>query len=109
MPNYCKNDVILVQYPFSDLSATKVRPAVVVNTPHPFQDSLIVPLTSRSTSLLPGEFVLTDWQTAGLNVPTAVKRGIYTVHQSLIVKLVGQLSSQDAERLEQSLREWLGL
>lgn len=109
MPNYCKNDVILVQYPFSDLSATKVRPAVVVNTPHPSQDSLIVPLTGRTTSLLQGEFVLTNWQTAGLNIPTAVKRGIYTVHQSLIVKLVGQMSSQDAERLEQSLREWLGL
>lgn len=109
MPTYSKNDVILVQYPFSDLSAIKVRPAVVVNAPHPSQDSLIVPLTSKTTSLLPGEFVLTDWQVAGLNVPTAVKRGIYTVHQSLIVKLVGQLSLQDAQNLEQSLREWLGL
>jgi mRNA interferase MazF len=109
MPSYYKNDVILVQYPFSDLSAIKVRPAVIANAPHPSQDSLIVPLTSKTTSLLPGEFVLTDWKAAGLNVPTAVKRGIYTVHQSLIVKLVGQLSSQDAQNLEQSLREWLGL
>ncbi len=108
MPNYSKNEVILVQYPFSDLSATKVRPAIVVNAPHPSQDNLIVPLTSRTTSLLPGEFVLKDWQAAGLNVQTAVKRGIYTIHQSLVVKLVGQLTSQDAERLEQSLREWLG-
>ena len=109
MPNYSKNEVILVQYPFSDLSATKVRPAVVVNTPHPSQDNLIVPLTSRTTSLLSGEFVLIDWQAAGLNVQTAVKRGIYTIYQSLVVKLVGRLTSQDAERLEQSLREWLGL
>ncbi len=31
MASYSKNDVLLVQYPFSDLSATKVRPAVVVN------------------------------------------------------------------------------
>jgi hypothetical protein len=30
----------------------------------------------------------------GLNVPTAVKRGIYTIHPSLIVKLIGQLSTQ---------------
>ncbi len=109
MPNYSKNYVILVQYPFSDLSAIKVRPAVVVNAAHPSQDNLIVPLTSRTTSLLAGEFVLTDWAAAGLNIPTAVKRGIYTVHQSLIVKLVGQLSSPDAERLEESLREWLAL
>lgn len=108
MPSYSKNEVILVRYPFSDLSATKVRPAVVVHAPHPSQDSLIVPLTSRTADLLLGEFVLT-WATVGLKLPTAVKRGIYTVHLSLIVKVVGQLSSQDAQAIEQSLREWLGL
>jgi hypothetical protein len=30
MPNYSKNEIILVHYPFSDLSSSKVRPAVVV-------------------------------------------------------------------------------
>jgi mRNA interferase MazF len=70
---------------------------------------LIVPLTSRTTSLLPGEFVLSDWAAAGLNVPTAVKRGLYTVHPSLIVKLVGNLKVQDMQQLEQALRGWLGL
>lgn len=109
MPSYSKNDVILVQYPFSDLSATKVRPAIAIHAPHPSQDSLIVPLTSRTAALLPGEFVLIDWAAAGLNVPSAVKRGIYTVHPSLIVRLVGQLSVGDTQQLEQSLREWLGL
>ncbi len=34
MPSYLKNDVILVRYPFSDLSNSKVRPAVVVSAPH---------------------------------------------------------------------------
>ena len=73
MPSSSKNDIVLIQYPFSDLSAAKVRPAVVVHAPHPSQDSLIVPLTSRTTGLLPGEFLLSEWKAAGLNVPTAVK------------------------------------
>lgn len=98
-----------MQYPFSDLSAIKVRPAVVVHAPHPSQDCLVVPLTSRTTGLLGGEFVLTDWGTAGLHVPTAVKRGLYTVHPTLIIKPLGQLSEGDAQRIEQSLRGWLGL
>ncbi len=34
MPSFSKNDVVLVGYPFSDLTAVKVRPAVVVNEPH---------------------------------------------------------------------------
>lgn len=109
MPSYSKNDIILVQYPFSDLSGSKVRPAVVVNAPHISQDIFIVPLTSRTTSLLIGEFVLSDWAVAGLNVPTAVKRGLYTVHQSLVVATIGKLTALDIEHLEQSLREWLGL
>ncbi len=80
MPNYSKNDdVILVRYPFSDLSNFKVRPAIVVNAKHISQDIFIVPLTSKTNSLLPGEFILVEWQAAGLNVPSAVKRGIYTV------------------------------
>lgn len=109
MPSYSKHEVILVRYPFSDLSSSKVRPAIVVSPPHPSQDLLVTPLTSRTTSLLPGEFVLADWQAAGLNVPSAVKRGLYTVHPSLIRKSVGTLSLADATQLEQSLRGWLGL
>ena len=47
MPSYSKYDVILVRYPFSDRSNSKVRPAVVVNNQHPSQDIIIVPLTSQ--------------------------------------------------------------
>ncbi|MDJ0691027.1 MAG: type II toxin-antitoxin system PemK/MazF family toxin [Xenococcaceae cyanobacterium MO_188.B32] len=72
MPNYLKNNIVLVRYPFSDLSNAKVRPAIVVSTTHISQDILIVPLTSKISSLLPGEFILADWQKEGLNVPTAV-------------------------------------
>lgn len=109
MPSYSQNEVVLVRYPFSNLAAAKVRPAVVVNVPHPSQDVLIVPLTSQLSSLLVGEFVLSEWQQAGLNLPSAVKRGLYTIHQSLVLKLVGQLAAADAQELERSLRDWLGL
>ena len=109
MPNYSKNIVILVRYPFSDLSNAKVRPAVIVNAPHSSQDILIVPLTSKTGFLLDGEFVLSDWAAVGLNVVTTVKRGIYTVNRSLVIKTVGKLADVDIERLEQALRIWLGL
>lgn len=109
MPASSKNDIVLVRYPFSDLSDAKVRPAVVVSASHSSQDIFVVPLTSKTTSLLAGEFLLTDWKAEGLNVATAVKRGLYTVHQTLIVKTVGRLSSRDIRQLQLSLREWLGL
>jgi len=109
MPSFSKNEVILVRYPFSDLTAAKVRPAVVVGATHPHDDYLIVPLTSRTGNLYADEFALADWQAAGLNLPSAVKRGIYTIHGSLVLKSVGQLSARDMRHVEQSLRQWLGL
>ena len=109
MPSYSKHEVFLVRYPFSDLSSTKVRPAAVVHPPHVLQDNLIVPLTSHTTALLAGEFALSDWAFAGLHLPTAVKRRIYTILSRLILKRLGQLSPSDGQQLDDSLRVWLGL
>lgn len=109
MPSYLKNDVVLVRYPYSDLTGSKVRPAVVVGATSASQDVFIVPLTSRTTSLLPFEFVLAEWRSAGLNVPTAVKRGILTVHERLVTQKIGKLSVADSADLEASLRAWLDL
>lgn len=108
MSSYAKGEVVLVRYPFSDLSGSKVRPAVIVNAPHISKDIFILPLTSKINFLLPGEFVLSHWSYAGLNVETAVKRGIYTVHQSLIIQEVGTLSDSDHKDLNNALRLWLG-
>lgn len=109
MPDYSTNDVVLVRYPFSDLSAFKVRPAIIVSAPHVSQDVFIVPLTSKITNLLPSEFVLENWEQSGLNVASAVKRGIYTIHQNLILKKVGHLTQKDQPTLILSLRNWLNL
>lgn len=109
MPNYSKNEIVLIAFPFSDLSSFKVRPAVIVSAPHISQDVFIVPLTSKTNSLLQGEFVLQEWKTAGLNVETAVKRGVFTIKENLIKKKVGSLLKLDSEELEKSLKLWLGL
>jgi mRNA interferase MazF len=109
MPNFSKNEIVLVRYPFSDLTNFKIRPAVVVNAPHVSKDLFIVALTSKTQSLMSGEFVLSEWQNAGLNVATAVKRGVFTIHENLILKTVGKLAETDAESLDESLRGWFGL
>ena len=109
MPSYLRGDVILVRFPFSDRSGAKVRPAIVVNSPHISQDIFAIPLTSKIDSLLDGEFVLSEWKAAGLNVASAVKRGLYTLHQELIVKSIGTISKADTTKVDASLRGWLGL
>ena len=48
MSNYSRGEVILVRYPFSDLSGSKIRPAVIINAPHTSKDVFILPLTSKT-------------------------------------------------------------
>ncbi len=109
MPSYSRNEVILIRYPFSDLTNFKVRPAIVVNAPHSSHDLIVVALTSKIHRMLSGEFVLNGWKSAGLNVETAVKRGIFTIHEKLVLKSVGTIAANDAEALGKSLRGWFGL
>ena len=41
MPSFSHSEVILVRYPFTDLSGAKVRAAVVVNAPNVSHDVII--------------------------------------------------------------------
>ena len=44
---------------------------------------------------------------SGLNVETAVKKGIYTIESNLIIKEIGYLTRNDYEKLKQSILKWL--
>jgi mRNA interferase MazF len=109
MPSYSRGEIVLVRVLFSDLSGSKVRPAVVISPSHSSRDLLLVSLTSKTTSLLAGEFVIRDWSSAGLLTETAVKRGIFTIEDKLVLKSLGSLSADDMAELERSMRFWFGL
>lgn len=109
MPSFSRNEIVLVRFPYSDLSSSKIRPAIVVSGQHASRDIFLVPLTSKTNNLRQGEFLLGDWRGAGLNVPSAVKRGIFGLQDSLILKSVGSLQNQDVASLNDSLRLWIEL
>ena len=109
MTSYDRGDVILAILPFSDMSGIKKRPAVVVSAQHPSVDLLLLPLTSQTQNLQLGEFVLQEWQEAGLLFPSAVKRGLFTLDRACVMRRLGRVSSSDLSKLEQALRLWFGL
>jgi mRNA interferase MazF len=104
--NCSRNDVVLLPIPFSDLSSTKVRPAIVIGHGSTRGDLFLVPITSR---LKNGDFPLTGWQSCGLNVPSAVKGQLATVESQLVRKIVGRLSAKDIKTLDGKLRGWMEL
>jgi mRNA interferase MazF len=101
-----RNDVVLLPIPFTDLSSTKVRPAVVIgHGSHP-GDLFVVPITSQMHN---ADFALTAWQAAGLNVASGAKAQIATVENALVRKVVGRLAPTDVAMLDAHLRVWLKL
>ena len=74
-----------------------------------YLDVFIVPLTSKTTHLEEGEFIISRWKKAGLNVKTAVKRGCYLADTDIIRKKVGSLELCDIKIVESALKIWLDL
>ncbi len=105
-------DVVLVRFPFTNQTAFKQRPAVVVsnrsyNTARP--DVVIVAVTSQLHPMTGfGEVLITQWQAANLLKPSAIKPVFATIEQSLIVRSLGSLQSPDQATLRQAIAAVLG-
>lgn len=99
-----RNDVILLPIPFTDLTSRKVRPAIVVGRKG--ADLFVVPISSVLSNT---DFLLQEWQAAGLNVASGVKAQLATVEERLIVKVTGRITAVDRESLDDKLRSWLHL
>lgn len=108
-----RNDVVLIPFPYTDLSAAKTRPAVVVSSTLYAQarSELILLYVSSQVAKADSmvDYVLKDWKSAGLIKPSFVRPKIATIDPALIVHRVGNLSRQDSESVDSSLRRALDL
>lgn len=105
-------DIVLVPFSFTDQSATKKRPAVVIssnayNSERP--DLIIMAVTSqiKPTSVI-GEVIVQDWQGAGLLKPSAIKPVITTIEKPLVIRTMGRLKEGDQKAVRGSLEGILG-
>ena len=99
MTPFSPGDVILVRFPFTDLSSSKKRPAVALSTADfsgKYGDMVLLALTSCPQE---DAFRLEDWQEAGLLKPTWGKPLIATISLSLAEARLGTLSSRDKQRV----------
>ncbi len=109
---YRFGDVVLVPFPFTDQSAVKRRPAVVVSSERYNReraDLVIMAITSQARFLgMHGEISVAEWQDAGLLKPSAVKPVITTLQQSLVIRLLGRFKEMDQAALRKALSAIIG-
>jgi mRNA interferase MazF len=86
-----RGDLLLVPYPFSDLSATKRRPVLVLTTPDRYGDFIALPVTSRQQTEHGLPLAASDLA-SGCELDTHDR--IVTLNISLVVKTVGRISER---------------
>ena len=111
-----KGRIVLVPFPFDDLSASKVRPAVCLTNPMgPYRHVIISFISSRiSADLLETDLVLdstkADFTKTGLRVSSTIRlHPLMTVTTSLFLRELGELPPLILEEVDNRLRKLFNL
>ena len=111
MPMFKPGTIVLVNFPFTDLQSSKVRPALVLTTKG--DDVIILGIFSK----IPDEFrdswikideTDIDFRITGLKKASIIKtEKITVIHKSLIRKELGSLPSALMQRVKEALLKTL--
>jgi len=105
-------DLVLVPFPFTDQSATKRRPAVVVSSTAYHRERPDLVILAVTSQLRPvtgvGEAAITQWKEAGLLRPSVFKPVLATIERGLVLRTLGRLADEDRAALRKVLAEILG-
>ncbi len=105
-----QGEIYLVPIPFSDLSAVKRRPVLIIshdayNQSHP--DCLVMAITSRIDPRNPYGVIFTDRDVAGVLPKESQIRAdkVYSLHQRILIKRFGSLAPEKQRAALTILRE----
>ena len=111
-----KHKVVLVPFPFDDLSSAKVRPAVCLTDPiGPHRHVVLAFITSRVPEKpLSTDLVFTetdkDFSATGLRVSSALQlHRMITVSANIIVRELGTLPASKQKEVERKLKLLFGI
>ena len=108
-----RGDVVLLPFPYTNLNATKTRPAVVVSSElyrSARPELLLAYVSSQVDKVMPPlDYVLADWQTAGPLKPSFVRPKVAAIEPALIVHRIGKLSARDRQEVDSRLRKAMDL
>ena len=104
--SYDKWDIVLVPFPFTDLTTSKKRPALIIS-PNEYNknlDIVIVFITSKlDLEYRAGDYKIQEWEKSNLPKPSMLRMKFATIDKSLVVKKLGRLSEKDMSQFRKNL------
>lgn len=94
MAELVKGDVVVLAFPYSDLSNSKKRPALVLSTPSKSDDVILCQITSKSFDDNQAiQITSKDFVSGNLPVSSYIRSDkLFTAHSSIIISIAGQVS-----------------
>lgn len=109
---YKQFDVVRVPFPFTDRTATKNRPALVLSDSVAFNapagHSVMAMITSSSHAPWPLDCRIADQTAAGLPAPSMVRFKLFTLDHHLVRGPLGRLGKDDIAEVRTALKQLLG-
>ncbi|MEK6963702.1 MAG: type II toxin-antitoxin system PemK/MazF family toxin [Nanoarchaeota archaeon] len=105
--NYKQRDIVLIPFPYSDLSTSKQRPAVVLSGKSIGQDLVCCAITTnpqdRSYSL---SIDTADLEEGFLYYPSKIKpMKLFAIHKNKILKKLGRLNLEKSQEIVSQITE----
>ncbi len=103
MMNFHPGDLVLVDYPFTSGSGSKVRPGIVMADTG--DADFVVARLSTQSPLTAFDVPLTAWASAGLNAPSSVRtHKVVTPKKALVLRLLGHIDAADRPQVAAMVR-----
>jgi len=106
MERFVKGDIVVVPFPFSDLSRSKRRPALVVQH-FDGEDLLLAQITSKTVrDHLAIPLSENEFETGSLNKPSNIRTNkLFTCSRNLILYKIGSLNSDKMTFVAKAIAE----
>ncbi len=104
MITYDFGDIVLIQFPHTDMRGVSKRPALILYDSGD-QDVLVARITSQEQNTK-SDFKIHDWQKSGLLDESYIRLGkLATIEKSCITRKLGKLENQEILKIKSIIRE----
>ena len=105
-----KGDIVLVKFPFTNISGEKLRPALIITEESKFKDFILAFITTQFDQMEKYDMLLTadskDFQKTGLKRESLLKLNkLTTLNKRMIVGKIGILTKELMNQVDNNLKD----
>lgn len=112
MTAYKQQDIVLLDFGFSEGTGHKKRPALIISSDNynkSRKEVIVAAITSNIERILFGDTKIERWQESGLIYPSLVTAIVRTVKNNTILRELGILSKEDFQNAQKNIAKAVGL